>query len=75
MNHIVDYEKSKQWLSYWIVVSIFHFLDDYLYWFLYNIPYYHFFKFFFIIALFHPAIQGAEAFYDQVWNLPIQGYS
>ncbi|CAD8100599.1 unnamed protein product [Paramecium sonneborni] len=39
-----NYRNAKQWLSYWVIVMIVHLLDDYLYWVLYYLPYYHFMK-------------------------------
>ncbi|CAD8197531.1 unnamed protein product [Paramecium octaurelia] len=63
-----NYRNAKQWLSYWVIVMIVHLLDDYFYWILYYLPYYHFIKFIFFVLLFHPKTQFAEHFYDAVFH-------
>lgn len=50
---------------------IVHLVDDYFYWFLYYIPYYHLLKFIFFVALFHPKTQLAGTFYDAVKNIQL----
>lgn len=51
-----------------MIVMIVHLLDDYFYWILYYIPYYHLIKFTFFVLLFHPKFHLANTFYDIVKN-------
>lgn len=49
-----------------MIVMIVHLIDDYFFWILYYIPYYHLLKFIFFLTLFHPKTLLAGTFYDAV---------
>ncbi|KAL4499698.1 hypothetical protein ABPG72_017238 [Tetrahymena utriculariae] len=61
-----DNKDDKQWLTYWVVYSLFTVMDTFIGFTLSFIPFYYFFKLAFFVYLFHPKTQGAVIVYDKV---------
>ena len=59
-------DDDKQWLTYWVVFSLFSILDLFSGFILKFIPFYFFFKILFLIWLFLPNFRGATRVYDLV---------
>lgn len=59
-------DDDKQWLTYWIVFSLFSLLDLFSGFILKFIPFYFFFKLIFLIVLMAPNIKGATFVYDNI---------
>ncbi|KAL4476154.1 hypothetical protein ABPG74_009887 [Tetrahymena malaccensis] len=57
---------DKQWLTYWVVYSLFTVLDTFIGFTLSFIPFYYFLKLAFFVYLFHPKTLGAVIVYDKV---------
>ena len=56
---------DKQWLTYWVVFSLFSIIDLFSGFILKFIPYYFFLKLLFLIWLFMPNLRGATFVYDK----------
>jgi receptor expression-enhancing protein 5/6 len=57
---------DKQWLTYWIVFSLFSVIDNNFEFILELIPFFHLIKLLFLFYLFHPGYNGAEKVYNIV---------
>lgn len=57
-------DDDKQWLTYWVVFSLFSIIDLFSGFVLKFIPFYFFFKLIFLIWLFMPNFRGATYVYD-----------
>jgi receptor expression-enhancing protein 5/6 len=58
-------DDDKQWLTYWVVFSLFSIIDLFSGFILKFIPFYFFFKLLFLIWLFMPNTRGAIFVYDK----------
>ena len=65
---------DKQWLTYWVVFSIFHFVDEFLGFILQEIPFYFLLRVCFFVWMFLPNTQGAMVIYDKVLAPLIEKY-
>lgn len=63
-----DKEDDKQWLTYWVVFSIFQIFDGLLSSILSFLPFYYIFKVAFYVYLFHPKTKGANLIYTKLVN-------
>ena len=61
-----EQDDDKQWLTYWVVFSLFSVLDLFSGFVLRFIPFYFFFKLIFLIWCFLPNFRGAAIVYDLV---------
>ncbi|EAR87858.1 HVA22/TB2/DP1 family protein (macronuclear) [Tetrahymena thermophila SB210] len=61
-----DNKDDKQWLTYWVVYSLFTVMDSFIGFTLSFIPFYYFLKLAFFVYLFHPKTLGAVVVYDKV---------
>ncbi len=57
-------EEMKQWLTYWVVFGCCNIVDHFAGFILHFIPFYYVLKLAFLVALFHPRINGATILYD-----------
>ena len=58
--------EEKQWLTYWVIYSLFGIVESALSFITTMIPYYSFFKVAMFMYLFHPHTTGATKVYDKV---------
>jgi len=65
---------DKQWLTYWVVYSLFTVLDTFIGFTLSFIPFYYFIKLAFFVYLFHPQTLGASVIYDKVIQPVLKKY-
>ena len=75
---IESHEKTddKQWLTYWLIFSLFQVFEGIAAWLLEYIPFYFLFKVLFLVWSFHPLTQGATVIYDSAvapFLLPVLG--
>ena len=59
-------DDDKQWLTYWVVFGLFNIVDQFAYFILHYIPFYHFLKLCFLVFLFLPQIRGATMVYNAI---------
>jgi receptor expression-enhancing protein 5/6 len=57
---------DKQWLTYWVIFSLFSVTDQFAGFILHFIPFYYVLKVATLIWLFHPAFQGASYVYREL---------
>lgn len=57
--------EEKQWLTYWVIYSLFGIVESALSFVTSMIPYYSFFKVAMFMYLFHPKTSGATVVYDK----------
>ena len=60
-----DAAEEKQWLTYWVIYSLFGILEGAMGFVMNLIPYYSFFKIAMFMYLFHPQTEGATMVYDK----------
>lgn len=60
------YDDDRQWLTYWIIFSLFRFIDGTMGILLQFIPMYTPLKLLFLIYLYHPRTLGAQKVYDGI---------
>ena len=74
-----DAEDDKHWLTYWMVFSLFNFIDTNLDFLLNYIPFYFLIKLLALVWLQNPMTDGAKIFYENVvqpsWNLRKDEYT
>lgn len=69
-----DSKDDKQWLTYWVVYSLFTVMDSFIGFTLSFIPFYYFLKLSFYVYLFHPKTMGATIVYDKIVNPLLKKY-
>ena len=63
---ILETDLEKQWITYWIMFSLLHFLDKLSVLFIFYFPFYYFIKYLFLVWLFLPNFYGASYLYDTI---------
>ena len=56
---------DKKWLTYWLVFAFISFIDNFAQFILVYIPFYFILKLIFLLYLFLPITEGAEAIYER----------
>ncbi|MFM7854556.1 MAG: HVA22/TB2/DP1 family protein, partial [Flammeovirgaceae bacterium] len=66
MRSIETFETDieKQWITYWVLFSLFNLLDKLSVIFIFYLPFYYFIKYIFLVWLFLPNFNGASILYD-----------
>eukprot|EP00914_Ancora_sagittata_P005683 GHVO01011560.1.p1 GENE.GHVO01011560.1~~GHVO01011560.1.p1 ORF type:complete len:188 (+),score=18.44 GHVO01011560.1:36-599(+) len=59
-----DKKDDEQWLTYWVVYSSFNFLEVFIDYLLFWVPFYYLVKVIFLLWLFLPQFRGAKLLYD-----------
>ena len=67
-------DDDKQWLTYWVVFSLFHFVDEFFGFILEMIPFYYLLKVCFFIWMFLPTTLGALKIYHTVIHPLMEKY-
>lgn len=57
-------DETKLWLTYWVVFSLFFFLEYLIDIILFWLPFYYLIKLFFLLYLYMPQVRGAESVYN-----------
>jgi len=60
----LELDVDKQWITYWVIFSLLHFLDLISVLFIAYLPFYYFIKYLFLVWLFLPNFSGAAYLYD-----------
>lgn len=59
-------DETKLWLTYWVVFSLFFFLEYLIDIILFWLPFYYLIKLFFLLYLYMPQVRGAESVYNYI---------
>lgn len=59
-------DETKLWLTYWVVFSLFFFLEYLIDIILFWLPFYYLMKLFFLLYLYMPQVRGAETVYNSI---------
>ena len=60
----LEQDIEKQWISYWVIFSLYGVLDKFAGFFIFYIPFYYFLKYLFVLWLFLPNFNGAAQLYE-----------
>ena len=64
----LEADMEKQWITYWIIFSLFSIVDNFVWIFITYFPFYYFVKYLILVYMFLPNFQGAILIYDSIIN-------
>ncbi|SBT34388.1 HVA22/TB2/DP1 family protein, putative [Plasmodium ovale wallikeri] len=61
-----SHDETKLWLTYWVVFSLFFFIEYLIDVILFWVPFYYLIKLLFLLYLYMPQVRGAETVYNLI---------